>query len=158
METFGLEDAEMNRRLVLVQSLVAQPMPKADVSPAHVGESLFVGNKYHASDVEALRKLGVTAVLNCAPSGIRNLPLGCYQQLGIEYEFTNVSQDAQDYPILHTHADGARSEHLEVALAFYAKVVQAGGRALFFCVAGQNRSACLACAVLLTRGHTLQQV
>lgn len=65
--------------------------------------------------------------------------------------------DSTEYPILHGR-DGARSEHLDVALAFYDRVCVAGGTALFFCVAGQNRSAALAVAVLVSRGATLRRV
>ena len=62
---------------------------------------------------------------------------------------------------LYEHTDlspGARSEHLDVALAFYERVLADGGAALFFCVAGQNRSATLAVAVQVARGAELQLV
>ena len=47
---------------------------------------------------------------------------------------------------------------MEVAKALYADVKEAGGKVLFFCVAGQNRSAALAIAVLLLYGHSLETV
>ncbi|CAE8719953.1 unnamed protein product [Polarella glacialis] len=157
IETFGIDDEQMQVRLALVQRLVAQPIPEtgfSDPSPASVEEDLFVGSKYHAADVEKLVSLGVTAVLNCAPSGITTLPLNAYQEKGIRYRFTNVRQDDYDYPILHDR-EGSWSAHLHVASTFYTEVRDAGGKALFFCVAGQNRSPTLALAVLLLRQKPL---
>ena len=147
-DPFGLDADEMQRRLDVVASLVAQPMPKTDPAPAEVGEATYVGNMYHARDVPNLVRLGITAVLNCASSGIRNLPIDDFAANGIEYHFTNVAQDADTYPILHDRS-GVASSHLEKAKAVYDKVRSAGGRILFFCVAGQNRSATLAIAVLV---------
>ena len=112
---FGIDDAETAIQLKMVRHLVAQPVPEnwTDPNPGLVGDHIVVGNKKHAADVKQLLSLGVTAVLNCAPSGIRNLPLDKYAESGIRYSFTNVAMDAHNYPILH-HEDGASSEHLLV--------------------------------------------
>ena len=151
------EDA-MSERLAMVQRLVAQPVPSSDPEPSWIGNSIFVGNKHHAADVAQLCRLGVTAVMNCAPSGIRGLPINDYRERSISYSFTNVAQDAHTYPILHTSPEGAHSEHLEAADAFYQSVLSSGGKAMFFCVAGQNRSAALAVAVQLLHGTSLEEV
>lgn len=156
-DVFGIDSSEMEARLKMVRSFVAQPVPERDPGPGLVGDCLYVGNKYHAGNVELLTSLGVTGVLNCAPSGIRHLPINAYEQHGIEYAFTNVAQDAHSYPILHDRV-GACSEHLDVAKAFYDKVRASGGKAFFFCVAGQNRSATLAVAVQVMGGVSLSQV
>jgi len=147
----------MEERLKMVRHLVAQPLPTYDPEPGCIGEGLLVGNKYHAQDVDTLVRLGVTAVLNCAPMGVRGLPLEAYSANGIEYSFTNVAQDQLSYPILHDR-DGTASEHLEVAQVVYERVRAAGGKVLFFCVAGQNRSAALAVAVLLFAGASLDEI
>jgi len=148
----------MSERLAMVQRLVAQPVPSSDPEPSWIGNSIFVGNKHHAADVAQLCRLGVTAVMNCAPSGIRGLPINDYRERSISYSFTNVAQDAHTYPILHTSPEGAHSEHLEAADAFYQSVLSSGGKAMFFCVAGQNRSAALAVAVQLLHGTSLEEV
>ena len=148
------DGAETERRLAELRALVARPPPDEDPRPSEIGEGLLVGNKHHAANVALLTELGVTAVLNCAPSGIRNLPLDAYHHHGIEYAYTNVARDSHEYPILHG-PDGVGSDHLGVARAFYDRVLAAGGKALFFCVAGQNRSATLAVAVQLLRGVPL---
>jgi hypothetical protein len=127
---------------------------------------VLIGNKYHASDVDNLVKLGVTAVLNCASGGISRLPVNELREKGIRYGFTNVRQDDLRYPILHELLDKKKednaqpttsvleaSQHLKVAKAMYIdEVLVKKGKLLFFCVAGQNRSATLALATLLLRG------
>ena len=152
----ALDPAEMERQLAMVASLVAQPVPESDPAPCLVGHALYVGNKHHVADVDLLMRLGVTGVLNCASSGIRNLPIGRYKENGIQYAFTN-AQDDTNYPILH-RPEGTHSEHLLTAKAFYDRVRNTGGTCLFFCVAGQNRSATLAVAVQLLGGHALRAV
>ena len=96
-------------------------MPTEDPFPALVGDSIFVGNKHHAASMDTILSLGITAVLNCAPSGIRNLPLNSYREHGIHYEFTNVVRDDESYPILHDK-QGVGSEHVEVAKSLYGRV------------------------------------
>jgi protein-tyrosine phosphatase len=127
---------------------------------------VLIGNKYHASDVDNLVKLGVTAVLNCASGGISRLPVNELREKGIRYGFTNVRQDDLRYPILHELLDKKKvddvhpttptldaSQHLKVAKTMYIdEVLIKKGKLLFFCVAGQNRSATLALATLLLRG------
>lgn len=152
------EDA-LQTRLDMVRKLVAQPIPYLPISdpePALIGGCVLVGNKYHAANVEQLGRLGVTAVLNCASSGISKLPLGEFETRGIRYAFTNV-QDHHQYPILHDK-DGVRSKHLEVAYELYTGIEEAGGKVLFFCIAGQNRSAALAIACLMLRGQPLEDI
>eukprot|EP00927_Polykrikos_kofoidii_P049566 TRINITY_DN43612_c0_g1_i1.p1 TRINITY_DN43612_c0_g1~~TRINITY_DN43612_c0_g1_i1.p1 ORF type:complete len:800 (+),score=110.19 TRINITY_DN43612_c0_g1_i1:115-2514(+) len=160
MGAFDIADTELSCQMAMLRRLVAQPMVAAAATylePAMIAEDLLVGSKEHAADVHKLVRLGVTAVLNCAPSGISTLPLDTYKENSIRYKFTNVRRDDNDYPILHDN-DGIFSKHLETAQAFYDKVQEEGGKALFFCVAGQNRSATLATAVLLIQDNTLQTV
>lgn len=155
--SLGLREEEARGRLEALRRLVAQPAPGADPKPARFADSLLVGSRHHALDVDNLLNLGVTAVLNCAPSGVRMLPCDAYEAKGIQYRSTNVRRDDCNYRILHT-ADGVCSEHLQVAKAFYDEVAESGGRVLFFCVAGQNRSATLAVAVLMLCGHPLDEL
>ena len=149
----------MDVKLAMLRSLVAQPVPSVteDPVPCAVGDSILVGNKFHVTQPALLSRLGVTAVLNCAPSGIRNLPLDDYEEWGIKYHFTNCARDDENYPILHNR-DGVKSTHLEKAQEVYADVKASGGKVLFNCAAGQNRSATLAVAVQVCSGAPLQQV
>lgn len=152
-----IDGREIECQLGKVKEFVAKAIPTEDPDPAFIAESLLIGSKHHAADLGKLLRLGITALLNCAPSGIRALPCEAYQRHGILYRFTNVRRDSDDYPVLHG-SDGVRSEHLDTAKAFYEDVQATGGKVLFFCVAGQNRSACLAVAVLMTTGEPLLEV
>eukprot|EP00931_Biecheleriopsis_adriatica_P124077 TRINITY_DN9916_c0_g1_i1.p1 TRINITY_DN9916_c0_g1~~TRINITY_DN9916_c0_g1_i1.p1 ORF type:complete len:765 (+),score=159.05 TRINITY_DN9916_c0_g1_i1:24-2297(+) len=156
---FHAGESELELRLEMMRKLVAQPIPTppwTDPEPAFFGGSVLVGNKHHASNVDMLVRLGVTAVLNCASSGITRLPIDEFHEKGIRYCFTNV-QDHYQYPILHDK-EGVCSKHLETANSLYSEVKEAGGKVLFFCVAGQNRSATLAVACLLLHGSSLEDV
>mmetsp|Transcript_81061 Transcript_81061/g.232885 ORF Transcript_81061/g.232885 Transcript_81061/m.232885 type:complete len:275 (-) Transcript_81061:295-1119(-) len=154
---FGISNPELGRRLDFVRSLVAKKHPVDDPEPSLIAEGLFIGNKHHAADVGQLCRLGITVVLNCAPSGIRALPLDDYEAKGIRYAVTNVKRDDTSYPLLHDRA-GVRSAHLDVAKEVFDAARRAGGRAMFFCVAGQNRSATLAVAALLLCDQPLPKV
>eukprot|EP00980_Cylindrotheca_fusiformis_P009794 scaffold2156_cov115-Cylindrotheca_fusiformis.AAC.19 len=166
---FGLTEPELESRLATIRKWVAKPIRASlldpetqvfqDPHPALVeNSSVFIGNKYHAADVEYLANNGVTAVLNCASGGISRLPVDELTERGIEYRFTNVRQDDINYPILHSPTDGVCSRHLEVAKELYAETINQGGKVLFFCVAGQNRSATLALAVLMLYGHSMDEL
>jgi protein-tyrosine phosphatase len=165
---FGLSDAELQTRLAVIRRWVAKPIESLidpetkvfqDPRPAFLkNTSLLIGNKYHAADVDSLVKAGVTAVLNCASGGISRLPVDRLIEKGIEYHFTNVRQDDLKYPILHSQSDGVCSKHLEIAKELYGNVLKTKGKVMFFCVAGQNRSATLVFAVLLLFGHSLDEL
>ena len=167
----GLTDQHLQDRLEWMRSHVAKPIPEpiasfTDPQPASIllpprnrGGGVLIGNKYHAAAVQNLVDLGVTAVLNCASGGISRLPVDELQDSGIQYKFTNVRQDHYNYPILHDLKTGQTSDHFKVAAALYQDVVvQKKGKILFFCVAGQNRSAALAVAVLLLFGNKMERI
>lgn len=159
MGKLEMNDTEIELRLAMMRKLVAQPIPKppwSDPEPALIGDCVLIGNKHHAANVEHLVRLGVTAVLNCASSGISRLPIDELEKRGIRYAFTNV-QDHYQYPILQDKT-GAYSKHLQVANSLYLDVREAGGKVLFFCVAGQNRSAALAIACLMLGGKSLDDI
>jgi hypothetical protein len=156
-----LPETTLQARLDLIRKYVARPIPMhdpgwTDPQPGFVeGGCVLIGNKYHAADVENLLSLGVTAVLNCASGGISRLPVDRLKDSGIRYAFTNVKRDDIDYPILHDK-NGLCTQHLEVAKNLYGDARREGGKVLFFCVAGQNRSAALAVAVMMLYGHTME--
>jgi len=159
-----IPQAVLQNRLNMIRQSLAQPIPLnwQDPAPGQAGPRLFIGNKYHAGNVALLQELGITAVLNCASGGISRLPVGEMKEAGIMYAFTNVRQDEYNYPILHEEEKGGFiwSQHLEVAQALYTGMIrnQPKGKVLFFCVAGQNRSATLALAVLMLHGMTLDSI
>jgi len=162
LQSLSLSDDVLQSRLSFLRRLVAKPINRGpdfvDPQPALVeGGCVLIGSKNHAADIPNLKALGVTAVLNCASGGISRLPVDELKENGIRYAFTNVRQDSFTYPILHD-GDGKCSKHLEVAKALYEDVRATGGKALFFCVAGQNRSAALGIAVMMLFGHSLDDM
>ena len=76
----ALSEEAVLERMRKIQGMVGQPTPELvdDPEPSLVGEGLYVGNKFHAMDVDVIKRLGVSAVLNCASMGIRGLPLDAY--------------------------------------------------------------------------------
>ena len=120
--------------------------------------------------------------------GIARLPVDELKENGIRYAFTNCRQDSYTYPILHekkrakvrpnklenvirgeTRSEEAIvcSQHLDVSNSLFADIRRQNstqgrekpvGNVLFFCVAGQNRSAALAVAVMLLHGKSLEDV
>eukprot|EP00592_Proboscia_alata_P017137 CAMPEP_0194393786 /NCGR_PEP_ID=MMETSP0174-20130528/123489_1 /TAXON_ID=216777 /ORGANISM="Proboscia alata, Strain PI-D3" /LENGTH=896 /DNA_ID=CAMNT_0039189505 /DNA_START=210 /DNA_END=2901 /DNA_ORIENTATION=+ len=151
-------------------------IPFVDPTPALIeGGHVLIGSKHHAANVSQLIALGVTAVLNCASGGISRLPLDELEENGIRYAFTNCRMDHFDYPILHATTTsrgsnssiiyggpkgepGTASQHLIVAKELYQEVKKEKGKVLFFCVAGQNRSAVLSIAVMMLDGHRLDDI
>ncbi|KAL7537868.1 hypothetical protein ACHAXR_008129 [Thalassiosira sp. AJA248-18] len=152
------------------------------------GGGIIIGGARHAADIPLLKSMNVTAVLNCASGGIARLPVDELKECGIRYAFTNCRQDSYTYPILHEKKKVTKrqnnlqrmiegqtdseeriicSQHIEVSNSLFADVrrqnsVRDGnqplGNVLFFCVAGQNRSAALAAATMMLHGKSLEDV
>lgn len=146
------------------------------------GGGIIIGSWRHAANIPLLKSMNVTAVLNCASGGIARLPVDDLKENGIRYCFTNCRQDSHTYPILHEKKKQRRnstdeedasyeryicSHHLEVSNALYTDIrrengnngsTTTDGNVLFFCVAGQNRSATLAVATLMLHGKPLEEI
>ena len=137
----SLAEEAMEASLAMVQSLANQPVPSSDPSPGLVGEGLYVGNKFHAADVDLLVALGVTAVLNCAPSMCDD-PVAEYEARGWSYAAVD-AQDQSSYPLL--------DQHLPAAREFLSAALDKEGVVFIHCFQGVNRSAALATAFLVER-------
>ncbi|KAL3773263.1 hypothetical protein ACHAWO_010963 [Cyclotella atomus] len=147
------------------------------------GGGIIVGSARHASNIPLLKSMNVVAVMNCASGGIARLPVDELKECGIRYAFTNVRQDSYTYPILHQIKSRRHScesidddipegtlicsDHLAVSNSLFADIRRTQcegndrskcGNVLFFCVAGQNRSATLATATLLIHGKPLEKI
>eukprot|EP00656_Telonema_subtile_P015107 TRINITY_DN17868_c0_g1_i1.p1 TRINITY_DN17868_c0_g1~~TRINITY_DN17868_c0_g1_i1.p1 ORF type:complete len:254 (-),score=45.76 TRINITY_DN17868_c0_g1_i1:79-840(-) len=121
--------------------------PKATAAllqaPAQLTDYLLLGGLEHAKDRAALAELGVTHVLNCAPSTCaRQTGEGFY---GSAVKYVEIhAEDYEGYPLLTRHA--------QEAAAVIAEAKETGGRCLVHCFAGMNRSAAL-CVSCLMRGE-----
>ena len=100
---------------------------------------VWVGSAAHAADVPMLKRLGIGAVLNCAPSVCRP-PMSAYVQAGIAYAEID-AKDNRRFPLLRCC--------LAPATAFLSAHAHTG--VLVHCMAGCNRSATLAVAHLMLR-------
>lgn len=106
--------------------------------------AVWVGSGKHAKDVKMLRRLGITAVLNLAPSVCKD-PLCAYRRAGIAYHAIDARDDksfalldcclARAVDFIHANSGGA----------------QDSGGVLVHCMAGCNRSAAIAVAHLMLR-------
>eukprot|EP00584_Thalassiosira_punctigera_P012141 CAMPEP_0172559662 /NCGR_PEP_ID=MMETSP1067-20121228/85115_1 /TAXON_ID=265564 ORGANISM="Thalassiosira punctigera, Strain Tpunct2005C2" /NCGR_SAMPLE_ID=MMETSP1067 /ASSEMBLY_ACC=CAM_ASM_000444 /LENGTH=896 /DNA_ID=CAMNT_0013349305 /DNA_START=32 /DNA_END=2722 /DNA_ORIENTATION=+ len=151
------------------------------------GGGIIIAGSRHASNIPLLQSMNVTAVLNCASGGIARLPVDELKECGIRYAFTNCRQDSYTYPILHERKKVVNrpsnlermmkgltdsedkficSQHLEVSNSLFVDIRRENclgegkqpGNVLFFCVAGQNRSAVLAAATLMLHGKPLEEI
>ena len=116
----------------------AKPNPE-DPAPARFGHNIFVGCAQHAHNVDLLKELGVTAVLNLAPKACADNE-SRYEDQGISYCALD-AEDAPGYSLFDLH--------LEPAAAFLEGVRTTDGLALVHCFAGVNRSAAIAIAFLM---------
>lgn len=128
---------ERQRQLLASQKLaLLNRMAGKDKAPCKVAHRLYIGPIGAARNLKALRKAGITHILNATavvPCFFRERPVGAFSYLHV--------------PIF----DEASTEllpHLEEANAFVAAGRRAGG-VLVHCYAGQSRSAAFVIAHLV---------
>jgi hypothetical protein len=115
-------------------------MAGKDKSPCQVLPGLFIGPIGAARNLKALRKRGITHILNVSPV------VPCYFRDNPEGAFT--------YHVVAIYDDSSVDllPHLEKAVEYIATGRKAGG-VLVHCYAGQSRSASFVIAYLLAKGN-----
>ncbi|KAL4425354.1 hypothetical protein ABPG75_009370 [Micractinium tetrahymenae] len=108
-----------------------------DSLPCRIAEGLFIGGAGAARNLKALRKRGITAIVNAAPS------VPCHFKDCPEDEFTYLALPLFDDP------DADLAPHIEAANAFISAARARGAGVLVHCYAGQSRSAALVMAFLM---------
>eukprot|EP00287_Rhodomonas_sp_CCMP768_P005329 CAMPEP_0196718644 /NCGR_PEP_ID=MMETSP1091-20130531/1801_1 /TAXON_ID=302021 /ORGANISM="Rhodomonas sp., Strain CCMP768" /LENGTH=257 /DNA_ID=CAMNT_0042059361 /DNA_START=28 /DNA_END=801 /DNA_ORIENTATION=+ len=133
----------INRKRSLTPPIV---QPKV-ILPVQVCDRVYVSDCRAIRDVERLKELGITHVLNVGGREAAKVDPSKYAEVGIAYHMIE-AEDEEDYPILQSHLTEARE--------FIASARQAGGSCVVHCVGGINRSCCIVTAEkMLTERVTL---
>lgn len=105
--------------------------------PVEIGDGIFLSDARHAHDLERLKALGITHVLNVAGKAAIG-PENEYTAAGITVK--NIEADDEEgYPML--------ANHLGEAQKFISSAHVTNGRCVVHCIAGINRSGVIVAAV-----------
>ncbi len=132
---------------LLQQLLELFPIHPTSAEPAVVMPHLLLGSAAHGENVDMLKRLGVTRVINCAEGDVPTAHYSKLREAGIDVVGFS-SSDSAAYPLMERHLDYV----IDIVKASAAE----GGRCLIHCQAGVNRSGALAIAALVeTSGVSL---
>lgn len=124
------------QELALCKLAALRKAARADSRPCKVADGLYVGGIGAARNLKALRKAGITHVVNASPvvpCFFRDNPEGAFEYLVVP---------------LYDDASADMLAHVEQVNAFIDEG-RRHGRVLVHCFAGQSRSAALAIAYLM---------
>mmetsp|Transcript_97553 Transcript_97553/g.172707 ORF Transcript_97553/g.172707 Transcript_97553/m.172707 type:complete len:213 (-) Transcript_97553:129-767(-) len=115
--------------------------------PAEILPHLYLGSSEDAWNVQVLRRIGITHVLNCAARDVKT-GAARYSPYGIGYtEF--IADDCQGYNIM---------QHYDLLSSLADQAAEQGGKLFIHCQAGVNRSGTLCLAYYTANtGRTLLQ-
>lgn len=134
------------------KSLNSSSQPHLDFIPSMITEYLYLGNLRSARNMEELKSIGITHVINTiekyseamfSKKESRESCKSFYENQNIEYMgFT--SDDDDGYPIL---------DKFEAVFKFIEKARKENGKCLIHCVQGRNRSGVLTTAYLMIKNQ-----
>ena len=105
-----------------------------------ITDYLYLGSFDDAENIEQLKAAGITHVLNTVENCFENCKTGA-EFYGNEYKYMGfTSEDIESYPIL---------QHFDEVYKFIESARKANGKCLIHCMAGINRSGCLAVAYIM---------
>ena len=103
---------------------------------------LYLGGESDATNIAALKKLGITHVINCA-AGYTNTGPNFY---GKEFKYWGFEgEDDWNYDIM---------QHFQKTFDFIEKARVSGGKVLIHCLMGVNRSGALSTAYVMVHENT----
>ena len=139
------------RSMLDQKSTIRLPSPPIfDVTPSMITEYLYLGNLRSARNVEELKSIGITHVINTIEkySHTINSRKESQEYIKLLYEKENMefmgftSDDDDGYPIL---------DHFQAVYDFIEKARKNNGKCLIHCVQGRNRSGVLATAYVMIK-------
>jgi len=152
-------EAQLHQVLETVRPRIL-PLPgyaKGERPPSHLSgrnmdlcfdEGLYIGDRVAAMDLDYLRRVGITHVLNAA-QGTSGCTVDTSQHFYAKAGITYLGFKLLDVPSADI------SPHFEEAADFIEGALKGGGRVLVNCYMGISRSATLCCGFLvLRRRHT----
>lgn len=125
--------------------------PHLDVSPSMITEYLYLGNLRSARNIEELKSIGITHVINTiekysetTPSKKESQEVSKSSHENQEtFEYLRFTSDDDDgYPIM---------DHFEAVFEFIEKARKSNGKCLIHCIQGRNRSGVLATAYVMVQ-------
>ena len=120
--------------------------------PIEISDNLFISNAAGVCDIQQLKDLGITHVLNMGGTVVQpRLHWTEYEEAGIKYKMIQ-ARDSPMYPLLDLH--------LQEALEFVKEVKSSGGKCVIHCKKGRNRSGVLVAALYMldSRKNVLETV
>lgn len=119
--------------------------------PVPILYHIWIGNQLCANDVNRLRDLGITHVLNMAGGTIAQPPIDEYQEQQIQY-LELEGHDVESFPLLQRHYKKAKD--------FISQAAAQKGICLVYCEGGLNRSCLIVAAVVMveTQWNVLKTV
>lgn len=115
--------------------------PKYELGPAaEILPFLYLGSAAHAVDTEALKKLGVTAMINCQKQNIRDVDIDGFKVIQVPIDDNNSANIKQ---------------YFDKVIDFINEEKRLDGKILVHCKAGISRSATICIAYLInSHGYT----
>ncbi|GAB1607565.1 dual specificity protein phosphatase 4-like [Argonauta hians] len=118
---------------VLLDSYLDKPSTSYLVHPVEILPHVFLGDHCHARNIDLLKKLGMTAVINVSSS--------CSNYFPNDFRYLTIPVEDSQYADL--------SSWFQQAITFIDQEKSVGGRVLVHCHAGVSRSATVCLAYLM---------
>ena len=109
--------------------------------PSKILDHLYLGSQAEATNLQMLRELGITHIINCAEGYINTGP--SFYGDGFEYLGFD-AEDDWDYDIM---------QHFDPVYQFIEDARTSGGKVLIHCIMGVNRSGALTVSYLMVHKH-----
>ncbi len=140
-DAYGTDDYFMRKVEDIIMSN-SNNLNEYPSSPTNLVDHLYIGNYNDAGNVDYLRRLGITHVLNCA--AVRTLSPPYPPETGIARYLEFHADDDESYDML---------QHFPRAKAFIDDAKVKGGNVLVHCAMGINRSGLICAAYILDSKH-----